>query len=1103
MKPECADAVAKVLGREPTKGELDSIQERVYSSMKELQAKDPVAWSTMTRESRLQAGAKLARQKSLDDTARAHSQTLRDMELKAGEIHNLGRVKAGYGKGVGQLNALNQRTLFDSRLEGKGTSLQTDIDAVYNESMSRLDNFGGKGKLFGAIQDPAEQHSLIDAIVGKDTGKPEVNQAGASIRDELARLHQKMNDAGIVVHHLDNWHLPQPLAWERVAARRDEFEADAMNHIDYSKFITRDGTPMSMAQIRDTIHASAETLGTNGANKKMDQGKGYGGRVGGSRNAPRQLHYRDADSYRFMMDKYGSANNVYSLVTHHIRGAARDIATAERFGRDADTFYPQLANKAFLADHEAVSNSDRTPAHKEKALLKLQDQKNSTLKMWEALRRPDHPGTIPLWAKVSQGIRGVAQSTLLGGFPSAIPDFQMAMSYAHLRGIARTKLLGNIAEGLKPTRENVNAINRLGIVNSHIDASAHRFGSEEMGAHSVKFLNHVVHVAGGLRMFDRGQTHGVAASLMDLIGEHTHKTDFADLDGPTAKLAEQYGVTADHWNTWKQAELESGPHNNHTMLTPDSIYQIPDEKLRPMAEQRLSAVSDGFKKAAADRAARTAKEQEWLDGRAGKLADLKQKASDTLAAMGSRADSKDAQAQGVHDARAEQLRAQVERAEVETDIHRYLKAEGAQSRAHGFLEAVEEGAAVERQTVLERDHPDNKTDAVVERTSRTPAVGEKMRALVQQYGAGVGAKAEQLGRRQGRAEAKIAQAQRNVDQASRDRTSAIGDKAQAFNQRIAQHSSDLADFTKKMRDRQASRAELDAAFEKQHASELGRETRNLRSSAAKHLLSTVLSETKIGARGGAGTSLRGQLSMGGFLAPGNRGTLSHELASWLLLLKQTPLGIAKTHMWDVPNSMSSWGAANMYRAKFMGGSALLGAVTLELKDILLGEDPENLLTAKGLGKIAMASSGFGMYGDFAFGDRGDHKNSALIKALGPGATMADDALTLAKNAMGTGANAAGVEDVPGEPKAVPADKLGAQVAQFAHSYVAPLTRIWWAKAVFNHVAYQKIMDNLAPGYSQRVEQRMQARGQTNWWPTGQATPERAPSLNHVTGQPTP
>ena len=882
MKPECADAVAKVLGREPTKGELDSIQERVYSSMKELQAKDPAAWSTMNRESRLQAGAKLARQKSLDDTARAHSQTLRDMELKAGEIHNLGRVKAGYGKGVGQLNALNQRTLFDSRLEGKGTSLQTDIDAVYNESMSRLDNFGGKGKLFGAIQDPAEQHSLVDAIFGKDTGKPEVNQAGASIRDELARLHQKMNDAGIVVHHLDNWHLPQPLAWERVAARRDEFEADAMNHIDPSKYLTRDGTPMSMEQIRDTIHASAETLGTNGANKKMDQGQGYGGRVGGARNAPRQLHYRDADSYRFMMDKYGSANNVYSLVTHHIRGAARDIATAERFGRDADTFYPQLANKAFLADHEAVSNSDRTPAQKEKALLKLQDQKNSTLKMWEALRRPDHPGTIPLWAKVSQGIRGVAQSTLLGGFPSAIPDFQMAMSYAHLRGIARTKMLGNIAEGLKPTRENVNAINRLGIVNSHIDASAHRFGSEEMGAHSVKFLNHVVHVAGGLRMFDRGQTHGVAASLMDLIGEHTHKTEFAALDGPTAKLAEQYGVTADHWNTWKQAELESGPHNNHTMLTPDSIYQIPDEKLRPMAEANVTA-----------------------------------------------------------------------RGEKPTDA------------------------------------------------------------------------------------------------------------------------------------------------------ELGREMRNLRSSAAKQLLSTVLSDTKIGARGGSGTSLRGQMGMGGFLAPGNRGTLSHELASWLLLLKQTPLGIAKTHMWDVPNSMGSWGAANMYRAKFMGGSALLGAATLELKDILLGEDPENLLTPKGLGKIAMASGGFGMYGDFFFGDRGDHKNSALIKALGPGATMADDALTLAKNAMGAGANAAGVEDVPGEPKAVPADKLGAQVAQFAHSYVAPLSRLWFAKAAFNHVAYQKIMDNLAPGYSQRVEQRMQARGQTNWWPTGQATPERAPSLTHITGQPTP
>jgi hypothetical protein len=1101
MKPICAAAVAKVLGREPTKAEQDSIQARIYASMKELQAKDPDAWSSMSRESRLLEGAKLARAKTLEDTTRAHAATLRDVELKAREIDNLGRVEAGVGKGKGQLNALNQRTLFDAKLEGKGTSLEQDIHAVYNESMSRLDNFGGKGKFFGAVQNPVEQHALIRAIRGEATGKPEIDKAGESIRRELEILHQKANDAGIHIHELDDWHHPQPIAWEKVAARRDEFEADALNHIDRSKYITRDGTPMTDEQIQKSVAASAETLGTDGANKQIDGAGGYGkGRVGGSRNAPRQLHYKDAASYQFMMDKYGSANNVYSLITHHIRGMARDIATAERFGRDADTFYPQLAERAFMADAKAIGALDIAPEKKEKLLKQLKGQKNNTLNMWKGLRHPDAPGAIPLWARISQNIRGVAQSTLLGGAPSAFPDAAMATEYMNLRGIARSRVLGNIAEGLKPTKSNIGFVNRLGIVNSHIDASAHRFGSEELGNHAVKYLNHVVHVGGGLRMFDRGMTHGVAASLMDMIGEHTRNTEFHDLDPATAKLAEQYGITKDHWDTWRAADVEKGPNGNHTMVTPETIYSIPDEKLRPMAEQRMAATSADFKAGADERAARSAKESEWVAGRGAKLDALKQRASDTIAAMEAKADAKDTAAQGDHDARAAEIRAKVDRAEVATDIHRYLATDKAQTHARAFLEAVEEGAAVERQTHMERTHPDNRSDSMIETLDKAPAVGEKMQALIQRYGAGVGAKAEGLGKRQGRADANIADAQRRVNQGMRDRSAKIDDKHEAFEKRISSTSAALDEFTQRMRDHQAKRTELDTAFTQRHEQEIQREMRNLRSGAAKQLLSTVLSETKIGARGGSGTSMRAQLAYGGALSAGKRGTLAGEAAAWLMLLKQTPFGIAKTHMWDVPRSLDTWGAAAAYRAKFMAGSAFLGAVGTEIKDLILGEDPEDLGTMRGLGKVALASGGFGMYGDFLFGERGDHKNGTLTKLLGPGATMIEDALNLGKSVQSTLAGTAGLDPEPGEPKAIPADKLGAQALAFARNYAMPLTRIWYAKAAFNHMAYQQMMENMAPGYSQRVEQRMQARDQSNWWPTGQATPERAPDMSKMLGQ---
>ena len=865
MKPECAAVVKATLGREPTKGELDAIETRIHGSMKELQAKDPAAWSGLSREARLEAGAKLARKKSLEDQTKAHSLQLRDLEIKSREIENLGNVEAGVGKGKGHLNALNQRILFSAERGGKGTSLETDANAEFSNLTYNLDHSG--------LQNPAAKWDITREIRGEDSGNPKAKAAAKTLIDAMERGHQAAVDAGIKINHLDDWRSPQHLAWESVGAQKPEFIRDAMDHIDRSKFIESDGSPMSDKRIFETVKATAETVSSDGANKKQEgNGGGFGGKVAASRNAPRQLHYKDAASYQFMMEKYGVTDDPYSMGIQHLRGLSRDIATAKRFGTDADGFVPQLIARAFKADADAIGAGEGTVAQKKVLLKKLEGQQKTTQSMYDAFRHPDAPGDKPMWAKVSANIRGVANASLQGGFLGAIPDIQMARSYTQLRGVPALKLYSNMLEGLKPTKENVALINRMGIVPAHIEASASRHGNEDMSTQGVKFLNHAVHVAGLLRMFDRGQTHGVAASLMDLIGEHSHKTEFGNLDPATAKMAEQYGWSKDHWDVWRQAELETGPGGNHSMLTPDSIFSIPDEKLAGMA-----------------------------------------------------------------------------------------------------------------------------TDNVTNR----------------------------------------------------------GDKPTPEN--IAQ------------------------------------ETRNLRSDASAKLLSSVLSDTKIGARGGSGTSARGQLQMGA------RGTLAGEAAAWALLLKQTPLGIFKTHMIDVPKSLDTWGAAAMYRAKFMAGSAALGAVGIELKDLVLGQDPENLMTPAGLGKLAMACGGFGMYGDLMFGDKGDHKNGTLAKMLGPGATMIEDAVNLAKAAQHT---AAGTVDMADEEagKPVPADKLGAQALQFAHSYTAPLTRLWYVKAAFNHVVYQQMMENMVPGYSQRVEQRMGQRDQSNWWPTGQLTPQRAPSLNPMLGQ---
>jgi hypothetical protein len=873
MKPACEQAVEQALGRKPTKGELDSIETRIFSSMRDLQAKDPGRWRMLSRDQRLQEGAKLARQKTLEDVTRAQSNTIRDMEIKADQQRRLESFKPGTGKGEGQLAALRQRAVYDAEARGGDLSVEMKRKSVFRDLTRRLEDIGGRGKFWGMVQDPLEQRDLMKAIRDEPTGKPQVDQAGATVRKVMDEALQQMQDAGININRLDDWHTPQPWAWEKVGADREQFVKDALDAIDPDRYINQDGSPMTAAEREKLVRASAETLGTNGSNKRAEkQGTGFSGTVGGSRNAPRQLFFKNAEAYSSMMDKYGSADNVHAMLLHHLNGVSRDIAAVRSFGRDADNFFPQMVEKAFANDAKEVKGS--TPEKREKALQKLEKLKKRTLKEWQAMRQPDHPGSMPGWVKVSQAIRGLAGSTLLGSSTlSAIPDLQMAVGYSRLQGIARSKVLGNIGEGLNPA--NRKTISRLGIVVDGLESAANRFGSEELGPHGIRFLNHVVHVGSGLRMWDRGMAHGVSASIMDMLGEHVSKTDYAALDPKTAQYVQKRGITPDIWNTWKMADLDTGQDGTRTMLTPDSIYDIPDAKLQPLAEQRLAA-------------------------REGKVT------------------------------------------------------------------------------------PD----------------------------------------------------------------------------------------------------------------EVAKETRNLRAEAAQHLIGTALHEVQAGARGGAGSTVADQIGMG--LDPSDRGTLRHELFSWLLFLKQTPLGIFKTHMFDVPRGLDDWKSAMTYRAKFMAGSAALGALSLEVKNLVSGQDPEDLMSRKGLGKILVASGGLGMYGDFMFGDKGDHQNGALAKLLGPGATMIEDAVNIFHNGIDAATGAAGVEPEPGEQTVRP-DQFGAQALRFVRNYSAPLTRLWYVKAAFNHMVYNEVMNNLSPGYSDRVQQRMAQRNQTTWWSPSEDVPGRAPDFSAVFG----
>ena len=591
MNPECIAAVNRAAGRTLSDGEIEGIQRRLLNSMKVLAKQDPAAWRALSPETRYLKGAEFAKANMQADMTRQHAQAIRDMALK---VRNNSQVDADKPGLNGKVAGMLQRLAWSAKGGGGDTSAEMLVESIYKRFMSQLNEVDGGGKLGGLIQDPAKQLELLKAIKGEPVNDPSVAAAGKAVQKVMKDAFDRMNEVGIHINELEDYFMPHAWDWATMGDRKqvaDDMEAE----INHSAYIHSDGTRFSPAEIRAVVESSVATLATKGANKQAEGVPRAGSRqVGGGRNAPRQLHFKTAEGYAKLMKKYGRAGNIEALLSSHFHGVARDIATAERYGRDADAHFSQLLARAFEGDSASLTDK--------KQREKLEKLRHQTLKTYQAFRNPGAPGSLPLWAQISQTARTVISSTLVGSsLASSIPDMAMLDTYGRTIGLHRADMLRHMKEAALPTKDRTRMIERYGAYVHSMQQSAHRYATEEIGGRFNKVLNNAMHVAQGLRWYDRTQVHAGSASVMDMLGRHTMENDWNSMNAADKEYLTKRGVTQDHFDTWRAAELDHGPSGGSTMLTPDGIAAIPDEPLRALAERRISAISDKFKKAAAKR----------------------------------------------------------------------------------------------------------------------------------------------------------------------------------------------------------------------------------------------------------------------------------------------------------------------------------------------------------------------------------------------------------------------------------------------------------------------------------------------------------------------
>lgn len=160
-------------------------------------------------------------------------------------------------------------------------------------------------------------------------------------------------------------------------------------------------------------------------------------------------------------------------------------------------------------------------------------------------------------------------------------------------------------------------------------------------------------------------------------------------------------------------------------------------------------------------------------------------------------------------------------------------------------------------------------------------------------------------------------------------------------------------------------------------------------------------------------------------------------------------------------------------------AAVLGYAVMTLKDFFTGKDPRPLDSIKTWEAALMQGGGFGILGDFLFGEYGRTGGDFATTALGP---VAGDTLGHVIEIYND------LKAQADDPKGRRRTDAAAQAVRLGESW-APFINMFYIRMLTQYLLVHQVQEWLSPGYLRRMERRAkQDRGQTYWLSpsTGQA-----------------
>lgn len=184
------------------------------------------------------------------------------------------------------------------------------------------------------------------------------------------------------------------------------------------------------------------------------------------------------------------------------------------------------------------------------------------------------------------------------------------------------------------------------------------------------------------------------------------------------------------------------------------------------------------------------------------------------------------------------------------------------------------------------------------------------------------------------------------------------------------------------------------------------------------------------------------------------------------------------------------GGKAAYLAAFAAGMTTMGALAVQAREIVKGNDPMDMTDSKFWGKAALAGGGMGIWGDFLFADLNRFGGGPTETAAGPVVSFLGDTLNLSLGNL--------VQLATGEKTNFPAELVNYM------RYKLPGQNIWYIRAIAQRMLWDQVQKEADPKAYQKFRRQMsnlrRETGQEQWWPSGSPTPRRAPDIKAAFGQ---